>query len=202
MTTFVLATANRHKADEMAAVLGALGVTLLPRPLEVPDVDETADTLIGNATLKAHALVAATGQAAIADDTGLFIDALEGRPGVWSARYAGPDARDADNVARVLHELGDVSDSQRTATFRTVIVVAWPDGRVQHASGEIAGTIVASPRGEHGFGYDPIFEPAETPGRTMAELTPDEKNASSHRARALRALVALLASDVTERDDL
>jgi len=192
MTRFVLATANAHKTEEMRAVLGALDVELLPRPLDVPEVDETEDTLEGNAALKARALVTATGQPAIADDTGLFVAALHGRPGVWSARYAGPDATDAQNVAKLLGELVDVSAPQRRAEFRTVIVVAYPGGDSVTSVGTLEGAIALHPRGTAGFGYDSVFVPDELGGRTLAELTPDEKNASSHRAKALRALVANL----------
>lgn len=192
MTTFVLATANIHKTEEMSAVLRELDVTLLPRPSEVPDVDETEDTLEGNALLKARALVEATGQAAIADDTGLFVDAIGGRPGVHSARYAGENATYADNVTKLLGELAAVPEAQRTAQFRTVIAVAYPSGESLCVEGVLQGRIGVERRGEHGFGYDPVFEPDHAGGRTLAELTPDEKNANSHRANALRALVGAL----------
>jgi XTP/dITP diphosphohydrolase len=195
MTRFVLATANAHKTEEMRAVLGALDVELLARPRNVPEVDETEDTLEGNAALKARTLVAATGQAAIADDTGLFVAALDGRPGVWSARYAGSNASDEQNVAKLLGELDDVPESDRRAEFRTVIVVAYPGGESHTSVGTLEGVIARNPRGSEGFGYDSVFVPDAVGGRTLAELSPEEKNALSHRGKALRALVASLEGE-------
>jgi XTP/dITP diphosphohydrolase len=185
VTTFVLATANPHKADEMRAVLTPLGVTLSDRP-DVADVEETGATLEENALLKARALVDATGRAAIADDTGLFVEALEGRPGVRSARYAGEAASYDDNVTKLLDELRDV-DEPRRARFVTVIAVAYPDGTAFSVEGELHGVITRARAGDQGFGYDPVFVPDDE-SRTLAELTPREKNELSHRARALRAL--------------
>lgn len=198
MATFVLATANSHKAEEMREVLAPLGVELHARPDSVPDVEETESTLEGNALLKARALCSATGQAAIADDTGLFVDALDGRPGVWSARYAGEHATYADNVEKALHELAGVADEHRQATFRSIIAVAFPDGSSWWVEGTLAGTMARAARGEHGFGYDPIFVPDDGDGRTLAELSAEEKNALSHRGRALRAFAEKLlrSSDV------
>lgn len=198
MATFVLATANPHKAEEMRDVLAPLGVELEDRPVDVPHVDETESTLEGNALLKARALVAATGIAAIADDTGLFIDALDGRPGVWSARYAGDNATYADNVDKALRELRDVPDDERGARFRTVIAVAHPDGTSWYVEGALAGVMARAPRGERGFGYDPIFVPDGSGGRTLAELSATEKNSISHRGRALHAFAEKLrfSSDV------
>ena len=193
MTTFVLATANAHKAHEMQAVLADLDVTLLPRPLDVPDVDETEDTLEGNAELKARALVDATGYPALADDTGLFVAALEGRPGVRSARYAGEEASYDDNVRKLLEELHDVPLERRGAEFRTVIVAAYPDRGSLMVVGTLKGSITRSPRGSRGFGYDPVFVP-EDETRTLAEMSPEEKNALSHRGHALRALAYALAT--------
>jgi XTP/dITP diphosphohydrolase len=192
VTTFVLATANPHKADEMRAVLAPLGVELLARPDDVAEVEETGATLESNALLKARALVEATGAAAIADDTGLFVDALDGRPGVRSARYAGEDATYADNVTKLLDELND-SSGPRTARFVTVIAVAFPDGTSLCVDGELAGEITHERAGDQGFGYDPVFAPNDAGGRTLAQLTPDEKNELSHRGRALRALAAEVA---------
>lgn len=194
MSTFVLATANPHKAEEMRAVLGALGVDVRPRPAHVPDVEENALTLEGNALTKARALVEATGRAAIADDTGLFVDALGARPGVWSARYARAGASDDENVTKLLDEMIGVATSDRTASFRTVIAVAYPSGESRHVEGILEGRIALSPRGDNGFGYDPIFEPTSWAGRTLGELSSAEKNADSHRARALRALAAALTT--------
>ena len=188
MTQFVLATANPHKAEEMRAVLAELDVELLPRPEGVDDVDETEDTLEGNALLKARALVEATHMAAIADDTGLFVDVLGGRPGVFSARYAGENATYEDNVKKLLVELEGIPEESRTAHFRTVIAVAYPDGTSLCVQGVLEGSIGLSARGSAGFGYDPLFIPSDVPDKTLAELSSAEKNAISHRGRALRAL--------------
>ena len=192
--TFVLATANTHKADEMRSVLAEVGIDVVARPVTVPDVAETSDTLEGNALLKAHAICVASGQPAIADDTGLFVEALGGEPGVHSARYAGPSAIDADNVRKLLSELSEVDRADRGAQFRTVIAVAYPDGSALTVEGSLDGWIVDEPRGERGFGYDPVFASAELGGRTLAEVTADEKNSVSHRARALAALATRLRS--------
>jgi XTP/dITP diphosphohydrolase len=194
VTKFVLATANPHKTEEMRAVLGALDIELLPRPSDVPDVDETGETLEENALLKARALVDATGEAAVADDTGLFVDALDGRPGVRSARYAGEDASYDDNVTKLLEELVNVGPGQRTARFRSVVCVAYPDGTSFCVEGVLHGVITDVRAGDQGFGYDPVFAPRELDGRTLAELTSEEKNAMSHRARALRALAEELVN--------
>jgi XTP/dITP diphosphohydrolase len=193
---FVLASANRDKAAEISAILTAAvpGLDLSPRPPDVPDVDETGATLIDNARLKAAALAAATGQAAVADDTGLLVDALDGAPGVFSARFAGEKATYADNVAKLLAELAGVPPERRTARFETVALVRWPDGREVAASGAVDGVIATEARGQSGFGYDPVFVPAEGDGRTFAELAPEEKHALSHRGRAFRALAAELAN--------
>jgi len=192
MTDLVLATANPHKTAEMRAILEQLGFTVHPRPSDVPDVDETALTLEGNALLKAHALVGATGMVAVADDTGLFVDALDGQPGVRSARYAGDDATDEANVVKLLGALSGIE--ARSARFRTVIAVVFPDGREVLVDGVLEGAISLAPRGSGGFGYDPVFAPNETLGRTLAELSVDEKNTMSHRARALRALPSALSA--------
>jgi len=193
MTTFVLATANPHKAEEMQAVLGQLGITVLPRPSDVPDVEETEETLEGNALLKARALVEATGSPAVADDTGLFVDALDGRPGVYSARYAGENATYEENVVKLLGELSGIEPARRTARFRSVIVVAYPGGDWFSVEGVLEGSITESPIGTNGFGYDPVFAPSHAAGRTLAQLTADEKNEVSHRGNALRALAEELA---------
>ncbi|MGH9279808.1 MAG: RdgB/HAM1 family non-canonical purine NTP pyrophosphatase [Acidimicrobiales bacterium] len=179
----MLATANPDKAREIA---GLLPWEVVPRPAHVGDVDETADTLEGNARLKARAIAAATGEPAVADDTGLEVDALGGRPGVWSARYAGEDATYTDNVAKLLEELAGVDD--RRARFRTVALLAFPDGREVVAEGAVNGVIAEAPRGDAGFGYDPVFIPDGSGGRTYAEMSLDDKQAISHRGRAFRAL--------------
>lgn len=192
----VLASANPDKVKEIVAVLSAaLPVDLLPRPETVPEVVEDADTLVGNARLKAHALVEATDTAAVADDTGLEVEALDGAPGVYSARYAGESATYADNVAKLLRELAALDDDggARRASFKTVALVAFPDGSEVWAEGVLPGTIAAEGRGTNGFGYDPVFVPDGGDGRTFAEMRAEEKDAVSHRGRAFRALAVELA---------
>lgn len=186
----VLATANPDKALEIASILR--GFELVARPPDVGDVEETGTTLEENARLKAEALVAATGEAAVADDTGLEVVALDGAPGVYSARFAGESATYADNVAKMLRTLEGVSD--RRARFRTVALVRFPDGTEVMADGVVDGSIATFPRGTGGFGYDPLFVPAGAGGRTLAEMTPEEKDAISHRGRAFRSLAELLAA--------
>ena len=187
----VLASANPDKAVEIAAILGA-GVNLRPRPPDLPDVVEDGDTLVANARLKAIAVCEAAGEAAVADDTGLEVDALGGAPGVHTARFAGEGATSADNVAKVLAELTGVPEGARGARFRTVALVRFPDGSEVVADGVVEGTISTEARGERGFGYDPVFIPADGDGRTFAEMTAEEKHAISHRGRAFRALADLL----------
>ncbi|HEY5267276.1 MAG TPA: RdgB/HAM1 family non-canonical purine NTP pyrophosphatase [Acidimicrobiales bacterium] len=194
MTTYVLATANPHKAKEMTSVLGPLGIETRLRPEEIPDVDETEATLEGNALLKARAITEATGEPAVADDTGLFIDALDGRPGVYSARYAGVGATDLDNVQKALRELESVDSERRTARFRTVIAVTFPNGESWWVEGVLEGSILTSPKGSGGFGYDCIFAPAVLDGETLAELSAQEKSAISHRGHALRAFAEKVQS--------
>jgi XTP/dITP diphosphohydrolase len=193
----VLASANPDKAKEIAAVLAeALTVDLLPRPPEVPDVVEDGETLLDNARLKARALVAATGLAAVADDTGLEVAPLGGAPGVYSARYAGEDVTYADNVAKLLSELAALPDGggDRRARFRTVALAAFPGGDEVWAEGVVDGTIAGAARGTAGFGYDPVFVPDEGGGRTFAEMSPEAKHAISHRGRAFRSLASALAA--------
>jgi XTP/dITP diphosphohydrolase len=187
---FVLATANPDKAREIADALS--GFELVPRPADVPNVDETADTLEGNARLKAEALCRATGEPAVADDTGLEVEALVGRPGVYSSRFAGPHATYADNVAKLLTDLDGTEN--RRARFRTVALVVFPDGREVAAEGTVEGTIATEARGTEGFGYDPVFVPGDGDGRTFAEMTLSEKQSVSHRGRAFKALAERLTS--------
>ena len=184
----VLASANPDKAREIAALLP--GVEVAPRPAAIGDVEETGATLEENARLKARAVADATGEPAVADDTGLEVAALGGAPGVHSARYAGEGATYRDNVDRLLAALDGVAD--RRARFRTVALVRFPDGREVLTEGVADGVITETPRGEGGFGYDPVFVPADGDGRTFAELRPEEKEAVSHRGRAFRALAARL----------
>jgi XTP/dITP diphosphohydrolase len=195
----VLASANPAKARELREVLAAVGVTLdvVARPEGLPVPAEDAPDFEGNARLKADAVVAATGEAALADDSGLEVAALGGAPGVHSARYAGPGASDADNVARLLAELdavGAVDPARRMARFRCVLVLRRPDGSEVVAEGTVEGRIASAPRGAGGFGYDPVFVPEEGDGRTFAEMAPEEKHRISHRGRALRSLADALGA--------
>ena len=189
----VLATANPDKAVELDAILGdELGglVELVARPRGVAVVEETGETLEDNARLMAVALVEATGEAAVADDTGLEVAALAGAPGARSARFAGETATYADNVAKLLAVLEGESD--RRARFRTVVLGRFPDGNEIIGEGAVEGTIAPSPRGESGFGYDPVFVPDGGGGRTFAEMSPDEKHRLSHRGLALRSFATRL----------
>jgi len=185
-TRLVLGTTNPGKVAELTMLLS--GIEVVPRPPGMGDVAETADTLEGNARLKSRAVCAAAGEAAVADDTGLEVDALDGAPGVWSARFAGPDATDQQNVDLLLERLAGVAYRQRTARFRTVVVVTWPTGAELVVEGICRGRITTERRGDGGFGYDPVFEPDERPGQTFATLDLGDKNAISHRGRALAAL--------------
>jgi XTP/dITP diphosphohydrolase len=186
-----LATANEDKAREIRAILGS-SADLLPRPAAVADVEETGETLLDNARLKAQALVAATGEAAIADDTGLEVEALGGAPGVYSSRFAGEGASYAANVAKLVQALSG-HDEPRRARFRTVAVAVWPDGREIVAEGLVEGTITGAARGDGGFGYDPVFVPSNGDGRTFAEMSAAEKHRLSHRGLAFRSLADRLA---------
>ena len=188
----MLASANPDKVAEIAAILGD-GVDLRPRPPELPDVVEDADTLEGNARLKAVAVCQAAGEGAVADDTGLEVDALGGAPGVYTARFAGEHATYADNVAKMLADLDGVPEGERGARFRTVALVRFPDGSEVVAEGVVDGTISTAARGDRGFGYDPVFVPTDGDGRTFAEMGADEKHAVSHRGRAFRALAEQLS---------
>ena len=171
----------------------AQAVAALPALAAEPDVDETGATLEENARIKGSALAAATGMMAIADDTGLEVDALDGAPGVHAARYSGPDATYAGNVDKLLRELEGVYSALRTARFATVAMACRPDGHEVIARGEVAGVIAAAPAGDSGFGYDPVFVPTEGDGRTFAQMNQAEKHAISHRGRAFVALARALS---------
>jgi XTP/dITP diphosphohydrolase len=187
----LVATRNPGKLREVQARVRVLDVLSLDDVPPMPEVAETEDTLEGNAGLKALAAARGTGLWSVADDSGLFVDALGGAPGVWSARYA--PGTDADRVRALLGQMEPVVDGARGAAFRCVLALASPDGAVRFARGECRGTILRGPRGSGGFGYDPLFLLPEL-GRTMAELTLEEKGRISHRARALDALQPELAS--------
>jgi XTP/dITP diphosphohydrolase len=198
----VLATANPNKEREIREIFTGAGLSaeLVSRPAEAPEVEETEQTLLGNALLKARALVAATGKAAIAEDTGLEVDALGGAPGVRSARFAGEPPDDGANVDKLLAELaraGRQGAQERRARFVTIAVASWPDGQELSCEGAVEGWIATERRGSGGFGYDPVFVPVEGDGRTFAELaaeSPAAKHALSHRGRAFAALAERLES--------
>jgi XTP/dITP diphosphohydrolase len=198
----VLATRNPHKVVELRRILaefGLPGVELVGieafdqvEGIEVPEVAETGVTFAENALLKAHAVAEATGLPAIADDSGLCVDVLGGAPGVFSARWSGRHGDDRANLRLLLDQLADVPHPHRTAYFGCAAVLATPQRQEWIAEGRMVGELVTAPRGDHGFGYDPIFVPdGET--RTSAELAATEKDAISHRGRALRALVPDIA---------
>jgi XTP/dITP diphosphohydrolase len=188
MLRAVCASANPHKVAEIFDLMGGV-VDLQPRPEGLADVVEDADTLVGNARLKARAVCDATGLPALADDTGLEVDALDGAPGVRTARFAGEQATDSDNRAKMLREL---DGKPRSCRFRTVALLLFPDGREVVAEGVCEGSIAAQEIGERGFGYDPLFIARDGDGRTFAEMTVDEKHTLSHRGKAFRALALLL----------
>ncbi|HSG98624.1 MAG TPA: RdgB/HAM1 family non-canonical purine NTP pyrophosphatase [candidate division Zixibacteria bacterium] len=193
-----LATNNLDKVAEIKAVLIDLPLTVLSRRdfLDFPDIPETADDLLGNALLKARGTYEALGAPALADDTGLEVDALGGAPGVFSSRYAGEGATYADNCAKLLRELQGVPTEKRTARFRTVIVIEWGD-KTDYAEGVVEGLITDAPAGAGGFGYDPVFYYPPL-GKTFAEMTLEEKNEISHRGRALRAARELIIARLAE----
>lgn len=195
--TLVCATANAGKLAELRAILGD-AVELLPRPADVADIVENAGTLVGNARLKAAAIASAAGAAAVADDTGLEVDALGGLPGVETATFAGAGASDAANCQKLLTDLAGVAD--RRARFRTIAMVVWPNGDEVFAEGVCEGAIAAAERGNRGFGYDSVFVPTAGDGRSFAEMTTREKDSLSHRGTAFRALVRALA-DRPDRSD-
>jgi len=189
---WIVATKNAGKLAEMRALLGDLPLVLrgladLPGIELPPEGDDYAE----NAVAKARAVALATGLPSLGDDSGLEVDALGGRPGVHSARYGGPGRDDAARVALLLHELATVQQAQRSARFVCVVALVTPDGESVTARGSCEGRILAAPRGERGFGYDPIFAP-EGRDVSLAELPADEKNRLSHRGRAVTALLAKL----------
>jgi XTP/dITP diphosphohydrolase len=194
MTSLVLASRNGGKLEELRRILGA-DYTLIGLPESAPEVAETGATFEENALLKAHAAVAETGLPAVADDSGLTVDALNGMPGVLSARWSGLPAqdptRDVANLQLVLAQLRETPPERRGAGFVCAAAVAFTDGRSYVVLGEMRGRLIEAPRGAGGFGYDPIFVP-DGGSRTTAELEPAEKDAISHRGRAFRALVAKL----------
>lgn len=204
-STILLATSNPHKVQEVRAILEPLGLHVLsladvPGGAEIPEPVEDADTFEGNARIKALHYAQATGRICLADDSGLEVDALDGAPGVLSARYAGlgddREMRDGANNEKLLHELRNTPDEQRTARFVCAMCAAHPtEGVIAIARGHFEGSIAREPRGSNGFGYDPLLLIDD--GRTSAELSPEEKNARSHRGAAARAIAPRLKTLLT-----
>jgi XTP/dITP diphosphohydrolase len=191
-----IASRNPHKLRELGRICSDWPVAWLTVDDHAgpwPDVEETEDTYVGNALLKARATARALGVAALADDSGIEVDALGGAPGPRSARYAGEPSDDERNLQELLRAVAGVPASGRTARYRCVAAVAWPDGTERHADGVCEGALVSKRRGGRGFGYDPIFVPAGW-DVTMAELTDEQKDRISHRGRAFRSLRELLAT--------
>ena len=193
----VLATRNRHKAQELASLLSDLGISIRTMDAfpQMPDVIEDGKTCEANAIKKARVVSRATGLLAVADDTGLEVDALGGQPGVYAARYAGEHVTYEDNWRKLLRELSGVPHDRRTARFITVAAIASPSGEVQVAEGQLQGVITEEPAGAQGFGYDPVFFVPEL-GMTLAELSPDEKNRISHRAKAFAQVREILGRQI------
>ncbi len=194
MASYVVATRNEHKLRELAEILDGADLEALPAEIELPP--EWGDTFRVNAAVKATSAARDTGRPAIGDDSGIEAAALDGRPGVHSARYAGEDATDEENLEKLLREVGEAGDDRRVA-YVCVIALAQPDGSAQLFEGRCEGTLIAEPRGDGGFGYDPAFVPDDTgpdDQRTMAELSASEKHAISHRGRAARLLADALGA--------
>ena len=205
MTKLLVGTNNRGKVREYEELLanspGALQITFPAQEGLALEVKETGQTFEANARIKALAYAQTSGLPCLADDSGLEVDALDGAPGVHSARYAGPGTTDVDRSRKLLDALADTPVGQRSARFHCVVALALPDGTVRTASGTCEGEIGFAPRGEHGFGYDPIFIVEGHGGRTMAELSPDIKNEISHRARALMAIRPILQQQMQEWEE-
>lgn len=192
---FLLATHNQKKRAELERILAPLGVQVLTAEqagVELTDVEETGETFRENAILKAESGCRESGLPCVADDSGLEVDALNGAPGVYSARYAGEHGNDDKNIEKLLHALRDVPQGARTARFVCTTCCAFPDGTQLLTRGECSGSIAFERSGNGGFGYDPVFVPDEAGGRSMATLTDDEKDAISHRRRALEKLARVL----------
>ncbi|MCF2532322.1 RdgB/HAM1 family non-canonical purine NTP pyrophosphatase [Yinghuangia soli] len=196
MSRLVLATRNAHKVTELRQILSTAGldVELVGADAypEIPDVPETGLTFAANALLKAHALAKATGLPAVADDSGLCVEALNGMPGIFSARWAGRHGDDKANLDLLLAQVSDIAVEHRAAYFACAAALALPDGTERVVEGRLNGTLTFAPRGTGGFGYDPVLQ-VDGDSRTTAELTPDEKNAISHRGKAFRALAPIVA---------
>jgi XTP/dITP diphosphohydrolase len=192
----VLATRNQGKIVELRRILDGIDVVGLDEYPDAPDVPETELTFAGNALLKARAIAAYTGLPAVADDSGLSVDALNGMPGVFSARWSGRHGDDEANIDLLLGQLADVAPEHRGARFVCAAAVAWPSGEERTVEGHQTGHVIDARRGTNGFGYDPIFVPGDE-SRTTAELSPEEKDAISHRGKAFRALAEGLGHSST-----
>ncbi|MGW1891653.1 RdgB/HAM1 family non-canonical purine NTP pyrophosphatase [Streptomyces sp. NPDC002004] len=195
MTRLILATRNTGKLTELRSILAEAGLThelvgadAFP---DIPDVKETGVTFAENALLKAHALARATGLPAVADDSGLCVDVLNGAPGIFSARWAGRHGDDKANLDLLLAQIADIDEAHRGAHFACAAALALPDGTERVVEGRLNGTLRHTPAGTNGFGYDPVLQP-DGESRTCAELTPEEKNAISHRGKAFRALAPVV----------
>lgn len=201
----VVATGNPHKVREISAILGralpGVAFVVLHDLGDFPEPEEDGETFVENALIKAHAAAADTGLWAVADDSGLEVDALGGEPGVRSARWAGEHGADDANNAKLMDAMAGVPEGERTARFRSAVCLVTPYGAEAIGEGACEGTIGWEPRGTGGFGYDPLFWPADTPGQTMAELTPERKNAISHRFHALQALAEALGGSRLEESN-
>ncbi len=192
---YIIATHNMKKRNELARILGPLGVDILTAEqagVELTDVEETGTTFEENARLKSQSGCKESGMPCIGDDSGLVVDALDGAPGVYSARYAGEHGNDPENIALLLKNLKDVPDEKRTARFVCTICCTYPDGREIVVNGTCEGKIGYAPKGEGGFGYDPVFMVGD---KSFAELTGEEKDKISHRGNALKALAEALANN-------
>lgn len=197
----VVATRNQGKVAEIERILSDVGASIKLRSVaefNLGDVEETGDSFEANALLKAETIARATRLPALADDSGLAVDALGGKPGIYSARWAGEHGNDSANITKLLGELAAVPEGQRRARFVAVVAVALPSGAHILARGEIAGQIRFQPEGANGFGYDPIFQP-EGDTRTFGQMRPDEKDAISHRARALLELAPKIGPFISGR---
>jgi XTP/dITP diphosphohydrolase len=206
--TVVLATGNLKKLVELRRLVAGAGADLTVLGLgdlpPYPEPAETERTFVGNALLKARACVAATGLPALADDSGLAVDVLNGMPGVRSARWSGPDATDVSNNALLLAQLDDVADPDRTAHFEAAVALVLPDGRERTTTGRMDGRLLRAPVGENGFGYDPLFVADGQPDvehRSNGELDPADKDRISHRGQAVRAMVPVLVSELKQEAD-
>ncbi len=200
---FIIATHNQHKLEEMRRILEPLGIEAVTDTMlgiALPEVEETGETFAENAYLKAASACTFAGLPAIADDSGLMVDALDGAPGVYSARYAGENGTDEQCNEKLLAALHDVPTEQRGAQFVSAICCVFPSGKTVTADGIVRGSIGYEPKGTNGFGYDPLFLTIEYPGKTSAEISPAEKDAISHRGKALRTFAPLLQAALEQED--